>query len=120
MRISQVRPLIGSAFICLTVLSSCGSGGDTPPDKSQVMAGNVVAPDCDGGYGLENSRVPLRNETNDIIGTATTSSNQIAPVTDPCVVGFEIEDVPRAKFYTVTIGSHEGPAWSLREMEAGL
>ena len=31
---------------------------------------------------------------------------------------FTIEQVPKVKFYSVTIGSHDGPSYSFSEMES--
>lgn len=82
------------------------------------MRGRVVAPECGGGYDVESSQITLRNESGDIIGTATTSDNRIDIATSPpvCVVDFKIAEVPDAKFYTLKIGTHEGPAWSKEEL----
>lgn len=82
------------------------------------MDGRLIAPDCGGGYDLEDAQVTLRDESDEIIGTATTTTNRVAPLTAPCVVDFTISEVPTAKFYTIKIGTHSGPAWSAKELEA--
>lgn len=96
-------------------LAACGSS-DEGADSAPAMDGRLIAPECGGGYDLEDAQVTLRNESDEIIGTATTTSNRVAPLTAPCVVDFSISEVPKAKFYTIKIGTHAGPAWSAKEL----
>lgn len=105
--------------LCSPALAGCSDGGSEAVDQGNpTMQGRLAAPECDGGWGLEDTQATLRNESGEIIGTTTTSSNLVAPVTSPCVVDFTIDDVPDASFYTIEIGTHEGPAWSAEEMQA--
>ena len=117
---------MGKSPLALIVIAAmgaaCGSGGSggahsapsTP--TTHTLSGRLVAPECGSGWEIENSQVELENQNHSIIGTANTSANLIAPLTKPCVVSFSIPHVPDAKFYTLTIGSHGGPAWSHAEL----
>jgi len=98
-------------------LAACGNGDDESV-PAPAMDGRLIAPECGGGYDLEDAQVTLRDESDEIIGTATTTSNRVAPLTAPCVVDFSISEVPEAKFYTIKIGTHAGPAWSAKELAA--
>lgn len=104
-------------YISLTVVMTCvlgACGSDTRP-----ISGYLAAPECAGGYDIENSEVELRNEKNEIIGTGDTSANLIPMFVElGCVVEFRINEVPNAKFYSLAIGTHEGPNYSLDELEA--
>lgn len=106
-----------AVFVVLVSAFLAGCGGEDEAAPAHTMSGQVAGPECGGGFDLEGSQIVLRDESDDIIGTATTSSNLADPVDSPCVVSFEITDVPRAEFYTITIGSHEGPAWSFSQLE---
>jgi len=102
-------------FATAAALAGC-SVGET---ESQALRGQIIAPECGGGYDLESSQVTLRNESNDIIGTATTGADAMRSIQAPvCLVRFTIQNVPDAKFYAVRIGSHAGPAWSKAELMA--
>src|SRR4051794_22202810 len=99
----------------MALVTACGGGGDSKPSLP-TMHGRLVAPECGGGYEMEAAPVTLRNQSDEIIGTGTTSTNLVSPLSTPCVVSFTIEDVPAAKFYSIKIGSHEGPAWSAAQL----
>ena len=101
----------------LLVLSACGGGGPnraTPPE-GRVIEGTLSAPDCGGGYDIEGAAVELRDEKDELIGATTTGLDTTTG--GDCRVEFTIEQVPKAKFYSVTIGSHDGPSYSFSEME---
>lgn len=102
-----------AAVLCLMALASTSCGKDTRP-----ISGRLSAPECAGGYEIENAEVELRNETNEIIGTGDTSTNLVDMFpTIGCIVEFEINEVPDAKFYSLAIGTHEGPNYSIEELE---
>ena len=123
---ARVRAVIAAAVIT-AVTTGCGSGAvDTTPGKERPrqkdapreMVGTVAAPECGGKYGLVHSRVTLRDQAKKIIGSATTSGNAVDPVRHPCVVRFEIADVPKAQLYFLRVGTHKGPMWSARKLRA--
>src|SRR5438094_116564 len=105
----------------LTVLVACGQ-------KNHTVRGTITAPECGGGYAIGLATVEVRNESNTLIGTGTTSSASFQPgfSTDPsgavtgqqggCRATFSVT-VPNAKFYKFRIGSHDGPAYSHADME---
>jgi hypothetical protein len=107
-------------LLAVLSLSACsGSPSDSKGSQpiTHTLAGRLVAPECAGGYDVEQAQIVLHNETNDIIGTATTSQDLLATrISGPCVVTFLILKVPVAKFYTLEVGTHAGPAWSYREL----
>lgn len=81
------------------------------------VSGVLAAPECGGGYAIDSSQVELRNEKNEIIGSAHTSENKIPMFEDlGCVVDFTVPDVPETKFYSIKIGGHEGPNYSLSQL----
>lgn len=84
------------------------------------ITGTITAPDCSGGYNLENANVELKNESGELIGSASTGTNKNTgnnPDAD-CVVNFTIPDVPTAKFYQFHIGTHGAPSYSFAQMDA--
>jgi hypothetical protein len=91
------------------------TGGSARPPTTYHLTGTLSAPSCDGGYAIENANVFVRNQANEVIGS-TTSSSDISSGYD-CEVSFAV-DVPSATFYTVKVGTHEGPAWSFQELNA--
>ena len=92
-----------------------GGGGSSPAPTSFHLTGTLSAPFCDGGYDIEYATIFVRNQSDELIGSGTTSSNTLSGY--GCEVSFAI-DVPRANFYTLKIGSHDGPAYSFEEMTA--
>lgn len=117
---SRSKRVGGAALSIFVTLSVFGCGGDnakTAPG-SRTMKGVLTAPECGGGYDLENSQVILRNEAEEIIGTGQTQVNLLKGLDTLCAVSFEVDEVPDADFYTVEVGTHSGPAWSKAELEA--
>jgi hypothetical protein len=116
--ISIARPIAAATagLLAMCGFTGCGLVQGVLPEDTHVMSGRLVAPECGGGYELENAQVTLRDESGDIVGTAQTSSNLVDPITEPCVVSFRIPEIEDAKFYTVKVGTHEGPAWSVAEL----
>jgi hypothetical protein len=87
------------------------------PKPTHEIAGRLAAPECGSGYAIDESQVELRNEKNEIIGSAQTSPNKIALFPDlGCIVTFKVPEVPETKFYSIKIGSHEGPNYSLAQL----
>src|SRR5687768_7712495 len=99
----------------LFLMVACGSSG-------QELNGSITAPECGGGYAITNADVTLRDGENNIIGTATTSDDvpqegpgNVSSDDDACHAEFTIGDVPEADFYQITVGTHDGPSYSLAE-----
>ena len=90
-----------------------GSSGSGPTPSSFHLTGTLSAPSCDGGYDIEHASIFVRNQSDELIGSSTTSGNTSSGY--GCEVSFAV-DVPRANFYTLKIGTHEGPAYSFEEM----
>jgi zinc ribbon protein len=114
--------LIAAAVILVAlVVAIVNSGGDDAAGGSAQspttyhLTGTLSAPSCDGGYAIENANVFVRNQANELIGSTTSSSDNSSGY--DCEVSFAV-DVPSATFYTVKVGTHEGPAWSFQELSA--
>jgi hypothetical protein len=59
----------------------------------------------------------VRNETNELVDAAMTSSNLLSMLDrSDCVVSFEVDDLPQVRFYALEIGTHEGPAYSFDDL----
>jgi hypothetical protein len=95
------------------VLSSRGSPG--PLSEKHTIVGALEAPECGGGYDIENAGVEIRNETDKLIGSTTTSSDVGE---NGCKVTFTVDDVPKASFYQIQIGTHGGPSYTYEEMKS--
>jgi hypothetical protein len=107
-------------LLIVLVLGACGGNGpnrSTPPE-GRVLEGSLEAPECGGGYAIENASVELRDEKDELIGATSTSADTVPNDIDRCLVTFTIEQVPRAKFYSITVGTHAGPSYSYAEMES--
>jgi hypothetical protein len=63
----------------------------------------------------ENAFVEIRNQSNDLIGSGSTGSDSVG---DQCRVAFTIEDLPKADFYQVKIGTHGGPSYTYDELQS--
>ncbi|MBV9279215.1 MAG: hypothetical protein JOZ41_03960 [Chloroflexi bacterium] len=83
------------------------------------LHGSLWAPVCDQGYDIENDDVVVRDQNNHVIGSGTTGANVANPndITAGCKVRFSVR-VPRATFYQLKIGSHDGPTYSFRQLQA--
>lgn len=101
-------------LVWLVLLSRGGTG---PLAEKHTISGSLTAPECAGGYDIENAAVELRNENNKLIGSTTTGLDQ-GTISGMCTVEFTISDVPKASFYQVTVGSHSGPSYSYQEMKS--
>lgn len=72
-----------------------------------------------GGYNIASADVEVRDESDKIIGAATTSAcddNVAAGATS--TVTFTVKEVVKANFYQLTIATHGGPSYSYAEMKA--
>jgi hypothetical protein len=88
---------------------STGPGGPHPPPHAVRI--------CPGR--LKRSRpgsIYVRNQSDELIGSGTTTGD-LSSSELRCEVSFAL-DVPKATFYTIKIGSHDGPAYSFEEMTA--
>lgn len=125
--------------VLILLLLSCNpiaaspSPTSTPEPERFVLDGHLTAPACGGGYAIEGSGVVVRNEQNEVIGSAKTELRvNTADATAEakarsegtfrqdsrrweCEVSYSVT-LPRAKFYIVKIGSHDGPAYSFDEL----
>jgi hypothetical protein len=93
-----------------------GGGGSSSEPTTYHLTGTLSAPTCDGGYNIEYASIYVRNQSDELIGSGTTTGN-LSSSEYGCEVSFGV-DVPKATFYTVRIGSHDGPAYSFEEMTA--
>lgn len=103
-------------IVALSLLLATGCS-DAGAEASTDMRGRLVAPECGGGYDVEQSQILLRNQDNKIIGAGNSSENLLGSMPGVCVVSFKIPDVPDAEFYTIEVGTHSGPAWSRSDLE---
>jgi hypothetical protein len=97
----------------LTLLGGSDSAVQLPARHD--MTGTLTASECGGGYDIEFASVSVRNEADKLIGSGSTGANK--STIGSCEVTFTVEDVPRADFYQVEIGSHGGPSYSYGEMQ---
>jgi len=79
------------------------------------LVGVLSAPECGGGYNIENAQATVRNEKNAVIGTATTSDD-VSDTSSVCTVWFRI-GLPKAKFYQLTVGSHGAPVYTFAQLK---
>jgi len=99
-------------------LTACGETSNTMKGTLTVIDIETLGTGdpCGGGYDVEHASVDVRDQGDHLIGAATTGSN-VSTDDLICTVHFTVENLPDVKFYQITIGSHEGPAYSLEEME---
>jgi len=117
--------LIAGAVLVLS-LTTAGSllvlsrrHGATPtstplPHGAHRLVGSISAPECGGGYAIDAATVIVRDDHGAIIGTATT--RDAAMNGDRCLANFGM-DLPKARFYQIRIGSHDGPVWSYDDLQ---
>ena len=105
----------GTLVLIVFALCAC-DGGDAP--TGHRLTGVVAAPECEGGFEIENAQLEVHSETDELIAKADTSENQLSMFEGAdCVVQFDAGEVPEAKFYSLTIGAHDGPSYSKAELE---
>lgn len=103
---------IVGCFVAFIVLRS---GSASPVD----IKGFAAAPQCAGGYQIENANVELRNERDEVVGAGSTSTDVLDRASGTlCMVSFVIAGVPESSFYEIRVGSHEGPTFSRERLEA--
>jgi len=81
---------------------------------THTIKGTLSAPDK--GYDIANASVEVRDESGDIVATGYSSGYERTESGDVQVT-FAV-DVPKRKFYTITVGTHEGPSYSFDELES--
>lgn len=86
-------------------------------DVEATIANDASVDVCGGGYDVEGASVEVRDGENNLIGTATTGTNKQADVPGACEVDFTVNDVPEVAFYKITVGTHDGPSYTLAEMQ---
>jgi hypothetical protein len=83
------------------------------------LTGYAAAPECGGGYEIENANVEVLNQANEIVGAATTTSDLLAGGGNAlCLVSFSVSDVTEADFLKLRIGTHDGPVYQADQLEA--
>jgi hypothetical protein len=81
--------------------------------RTYELTGSLTAPSCDYPWDVAYADVTVEDENGTVIATTATASNLSS-------LGCEVEftaDVPKANYYTVTIGTHDGPVYSFEELE---
>lgn len=115
--LSNRRAIVGLGVVVVGGVAAFLVLSRTPTHE---ISGRLAAPECGGGFSIDHSQVELRNEKNEIIGSAQTSQNKIPMFEDlGCVVSFSVPNVPETKFYSIKIGTHQGPNYSLQQLRAG-
>lgn len=108
--------LMGLGLLLLWLVLSRTGALPGPLSEKHTITGKLLAPECGGGYNVENAPVEVRNEKDELIGAGTTSSD--VGTGPACLVEFSVSDVPSASFYQITIGTHRGPSYSRSKMQA--
>ncbi len=103
------------AWAILAAADKSKSSAEPEPNTTFTIDGTLTASECGGGYEIEFASVEVRDQNDKLIGSSTTSGDESSRL--GCVVTFEVE-VPKASFYQVQIGTHGGPSYSFKEMEA--
>jgi hypothetical protein len=96
-----------------------GAPAENPAAATHTLTGTMLSSGqgCDDyryDYDTDHAPVRVTDETGTLIGTTTTSGD-VGPL---CTVTFTVKGLPTAKFYEVTIGTHQGPSYSYEELEA--
>jgi hypothetical protein len=86
-------------------------------EQENTLRGQLRAPECGGGYAIENASVEVRDENGTLIGSGFTSSDQIT-AGSACRVDFQVDDIPKADFYQVKIGTHGGPSYTYEQLSS--
>jgi hypothetical protein len=82
--------------------------------QHHTLTGTLTAPDCGGGYDVENAAIKVTDENGHTVGAGTTSGNEAET---GCRVSFSLE-VGEAKYYDFEIGTHGAPTYSKGDLEA--
>jgi hypothetical protein len=80
----------------------------------QTLQG-TVGPSFSDCVALQGAAVIVTDEAGTVIATTSTSNDTNGPG-NGCLVEFSL-DVPPAEFYTLKIGTHEGPTYSRTDLE---
>jgi len=96
-----------------------GAAAESPAAATHTLTGTMLSSGngCDDyryDYNTDHAPVQVMDESGTLIGTTTTSGD-VGPL---CTVTFSVSGLPTAKFYEVTIGTHQGPSYSYEELEA--
>lgn len=106
------------------VLALSDEEGGSPAASSTAVVGThsltgvLAANECGGYTQISAASVEVRDENDKLIGSTTATPNVGPHSGYSCSVKFTVPDVPKAGFYQVTVGSHDGPTYSYAEMEA--
>jgi hypothetical protein len=79
------------------------------------LTGTITAPECGGGYEIENANVDVRDQNDTLIGATTTGLDQ--GTGSGCTTSFSLQ-VPKATFYQAKIGTLGGPSYTFAELQA--
>ena len=107
-------------ILCVALLlTACSSQDASPqeetPTTTMYTLQGELGPSFTDCINLPHSRVVVTDESGTVIGTTTASGDTNGPG-NGCVIEFTVE-VPEADFYTLRIGSHDGPTYSRTELE---
>jgi hypothetical protein len=83
--------------------------------KHYTINGSLTAPECGGGYEMENASAEVRDQDNKLIGSTTTGLDDRGAA--QCTVTFVV-DVPKADYYQLKVGTHGAPSYSFAEMRS--
>jgi hypothetical protein len=107
----RVWVIVGAPVLILGLVAF-GAKAALGHGSKHDLAGFAVAPECGGGYEIENANVELLNQANEIVGASTTSSDLLAGGGhDLCLTSFSISQVPNADLFKLRIGTHDGPIY---------
>jgi hypothetical protein len=72
--------VITRALVATVLLVGCGSASPpatttTTTTEGQTLTGNISATDC-GGYGIENAKIEVRNESGEFLGFGTSGVDE--------------------------------------------
>lgn len=112
---AAVAAVVIIGLLLWLVLSSRG-GPAGPLVEKHDITGMLTAPECGGGYDVENASVEVRDEDEKLIGSSTTGFD--TSTGSGCEVEFTVRGVPKASFYQITIGTHGGPSYSYADMRS--
>jgi len=109
---------VAGVAIALAIVVTSGDNPNTsdepPPPKTFQLVATLSAPECGGGYNIENAAVDIRDQNDKLIGAASTGIDEAGP---GCKVSFAVA-VPKASFYQIKIGTHSGPSYSFDELQS--
>jgi hypothetical protein len=113
---SRRRLWFGMGVVLVLIAAAAAGAFLLTRDERHVLEGTLEAPECGGGYAIENANVEVRDESNTLVGAGRTGPNTRAGL-GRCRVRFTVDDLPKTDFYQVRIGTHDGPSYTFDEMQ---